>query len=370
MEKQVIFAGESCKRFKNKWFSDFFSQAVMTFLVLFGAIGSVFAGDKVVSIKSTLSGKGCYVLFKDGGIHTYGDAVYFGHGTGGDNEAVDLGMTVTGKGYYILSKNGGIHTYGDAPYYGHGKGGDNAAVSLAVTRSGGGYYILSKNGGIHTYGDAVYCGHGKGGDNEAVAMALTISGKGYYILSKNGGIHTYGDAEYLGHGTKVHKCTSKDKTFDAVDIAVAPARQGYWILDEAGAINAFGSAKLFCKDYLSTGRLRESDRVPLEKENALTKDCVAFAVSPIMNLDETEFASGGLMTMKNGVVSKNENGSKSVNPDVKLPPVPIIEDKKSKPTETEVPVFGYWMLHSDSNQAVVNYGTAERFTEPPRRPKK
>ena len=200
-----------------------------------GYYGHGIGGDSAaVALGVTASGRGYWILSRNGGIHTYGDAGYHGHGIGGDSAAVALGVTPSGNGYWILSRNGGIHTYGDAVYHGHGVGGDSAAVALGVTPSGRGYWILSSNGGIHTYGDAGYYGHGIGGDSAAVALGITLSGRGYWILSSNGGIHTYGDAVYYGH-----EVGSNDA---AIAFGVTPSGNGYWILTSAAKIIPFGDA--------------------------------------------------------------------------------------------------------------------------------
>ncbi|SNB46286.1 phosphatidylinositol-specific phospholipase C [Geobacter sp. DSM 9736] len=203
-----------------------------------GIVPMDFVHEKLIFflINSNFRNSGGYwIVNQEGGINTYGDAGYHGHGVGGDNEAVDLGIKPSGHGYWILSRNGGIHTYGDAGYHGHGVGHDNAAVSLGVTPSGNGYWILSRNGGIHTYGDAKYHGHGVGHDGDAVALGVTPSGKGYWILSRNGGIHTYGDAGYHGHGVGGDN--------EAVDLGVTPSGNGYWILSRNGGIHTYGDAR-------------------------------------------------------------------------------------------------------------------------------
>lgn len=284
------------------------------------------------AMKSTPTGKGFYVLFEDGGIHTYGDAVYHGHGKGGDDAAVDLELTHSGKGYYILSKNGGVHTHGDAVYRGHGKGGDNDAVDLAMTRSGSGYYILSKNGGIHTYGDATYCGHGKGGDNNSVAMAVTRKGNGYYILSKNGGIHTYGDAVYRGHGTVPHIYSRQftPKTHDALDIVLSPnIEDGYWIVDDRAGIAEYGPRRGTRVDYIVgnsnfyTTRWRDSF-FEIEHDKV-----VAFALQPPHG-DAPDISSGGLKNLQKKAQGKN--ASREESPKTRLA------------TRSDEPVHGYWIM--------------------------
>ena len=97
-------------------------------------------------------------------------------------EAVALSVTPSGKGYWILSKsgsgkpaNGGIFPFGDAVYYGHGVGGDDGVVGMARTPTGKGYWILTKNGGIIPMVMRLQ-GDGRAGMT-MVAMAATPSGQ-------------------------------------------------------------------------------------------------------------------------------------------------------------------------------------------------
>ena len=66
-----------------------------------------------------------------------------------------------GNGYYILYPNGVVYAYGDAVNYGtaYGEiGGFNPAATVFTTSDGGGYWIVSANGSVITEGDAPYDG--------------------------------------------------------------------------------------------------------------------------------------------------------------------------------------------------------------------
>ena len=81
-----------------------------------------------------------------------------------------------------MASDGGIFSYGDAVF--HGSSGGlrlNAPiVGMAGTRDGGGYWLVASDGGIFSYGDAVF--HGSSGglrlNAPIVGMAGTRDGRG------------------------------------------------------------------------------------------------------------------------------------------------------------------------------------------------
>jgi|GEM_PF-680086 len=209
------------------------------------------AVDLVVSS----NGGGYWILCQDGGIHTFGNASYHGNGIDGDTKATALAVSSSGGGYWILCENGGIHTYGNVTYCGHGVGMNTTAADIAITPNSGGYWILAANGDIHNYGNAQDYGHGIGSDSKAVALAATPDGDGYWILCENGGIHNYGSATYYGHGI--------GKNERAVDIGITLDGRGYWIVADSGNVYTYGYAKFH----------------PTNKESG--KTIVAIGISPL-----------------------------------------------------------------------------------------
>jgi Cu/Zn superoxide dismutase len=61
---------------------------------------------------------GYYLVASDGGIFTYGDAVFRGSRGGQPLVKPIVGMATTGGGYYLVAADGGIFAYGDAPFLG------------------------------------------------------------------------------------------------------------------------------------------------------------------------------------------------------------------------------------------------------------
>lgn len=73
-----------------------------------------------VAIISTISGKGYYIIAADGGVFSFGDAIFYGSMGGKPLAAsiVNAHSTPTGKGYWLVAEDGGVFSFGDATYYG------------------------------------------------------------------------------------------------------------------------------------------------------------------------------------------------------------------------------------------------------------
>jgi hypothetical protein len=68
----------------------------------------------------TPDGLGYWLVASDGGIFSFGDAVFHG-GTGGihlNQPIVGMAVDITGAGYWLVASDGGIFTFGDAGFYG------------------------------------------------------------------------------------------------------------------------------------------------------------------------------------------------------------------------------------------------------------
>jgi hypothetical protein len=71
-----------------------------------------------------------------------------------------MAATPDGGGYWLVASDGGIFSYGDAVFQGS-TGGitlNKPIVGLIGTRDGGGYWLVASDGGIFNYGDAVFSG--------------------------------------------------------------------------------------------------------------------------------------------------------------------------------------------------------------------
>ena len=154
---------------------------------------------------SPAAASGYYVLGSDGGVFSYGSAVFHGSVPGLGLRARTTLMAVTRDdgGYWLLGSDGGVFTFGDAGFFGSvpGTGSQITAVDLKPTPSGKGYWVLGADGGIFSFGDAAFHGSVPGigcQDASGVQLAATSTGQGYYVLTSDGRVFPFGDAP--GHG--------------------------------------------------------------------------------------------------------------------------------------------------------------------------
>ena len=90
----------------------------------------------------------------DGGIFTYGDAVFDGSTGSMHLNAPIVGMASTpnGGGYWLVASDGGVFSFGNAQFFGSdpGHGITTAAVGMVRSQSGG-YTVILANGQVATY---------------------------------------------------------------------------------------------------------------------------------------------------------------------------------------------------------------------------
>jgi ribosomal protein L24E len=71
-----------------------------------------------------------------------------------------MAPTPSGNGYWEVASDGGIFTFGDAVY--HGSTGNlnlnKPIVGLAVTPDGNGYWLVASDGGVFSFGNAMFYG--------------------------------------------------------------------------------------------------------------------------------------------------------------------------------------------------------------------
>ena len=148
---------------------------------------------------------GYWLLGADGGVFSYGDAQFYGSlpqigytpaGSGGPHQLkaplVGITSTVSGKGYWLVASDGGVFSFGDAVFYGSTGAMhlNKPIVAMAVTPDGKGYWLVASDGGVFSFGDASF--HGSTGamhlNKPIVAMAVTPDGKGYWLIASDGGV--------------------------------------------------------------------------------------------------------------------------------------------------------------------------------------
>ena len=148
----------------------------------------------------TPSGGGYWLLGRDGGIFSYGDAQFFGS-TGAialKAPVTDMAATATGNGYHLVAEDGGIFAFGDAQFLG-----STGAMVLdrpvtSMTRSAAGYWLVALDGGIFAF-SAPFHGSLPGVLDpndlpEGRRIRSVDDGAGYFIMSAEGGIYAFASA--------------------------------------------------------------------------------------------------------------------------------------------------------------------------------
>ncbi|MHB8466001.1 MAG: glycoside hydrolase family 71/99 protein, partial [Acidimicrobiales bacterium] len=189
-------------------------------------------------------GPGYWMVAGDGGVFSFGNAVFRGS-TGGTRLAapiVGLLPSPTGRGYWLAAADGGVFAFGDAPFLGsavHRAPGAAPIVAIAGTPTGGGYWLFASDGFVYTLGDATYWGQPPKTALHApiVGAAAAPSGTGYYLVAADGSVYPEGDAWALGDASDVHLGAP------IVAITVSPGGRGYWLVGADGGVLAYGDAR-------------------------------------------------------------------------------------------------------------------------------
>ncbi len=117
---------------------------------------------------------------------------------------VGMAPTPSGGGYWLVAADGGVFSFGDAVFLGSaGAVPLNAAVVSAAARpSGDGYWLYASDGGVFAYGAAAFAGSLPGEGfcftPQAVQLRVSPSGGGYWVATARDGVFAYGDAPALG----------------------------------------------------------------------------------------------------------------------------------------------------------------------------
>jgi hypothetical protein len=71
-----------------------------------------------------------------------------------------MARTPSGQGYWLLGRDGGIFSFGDARFLGSTGGTrlNRPVVTMLPTPSGAGYWLIAEDGGVFSFGDADFLG--------------------------------------------------------------------------------------------------------------------------------------------------------------------------------------------------------------------
>ena len=100
---------------------------------------------------------------------------------------IGMAPTRTGNGYWLLARDGGVFSFGDAQFWGStGAMRLNAPIiSMATAPGGNGYWLIGRDGGIFSF-NVPFHGSvpGTGVCTMPVGMQVrpTLTGRGYYVL--------------------------------------------------------------------------------------------------------------------------------------------------------------------------------------------
>jgi hypothetical protein len=220
-------------------FGDLFGFGNDNYLAYLGDPGFLYLNAPILSMVTTPSGSGYWMMGQDGGIFAYGDANFYGS-TGGmklNEPAVGMAATPDGGGYWFVASDGGVFSYGDANFYGSMGGQPLAApvVGMATRTDGQGYYLVASDGGIFAF-DAPFQGS-MGGQplyRPVVGLAVDPSSGGYWEVASDGGIFSF-NAPF--HGSTGGMTLAQP----IVGMLSTSDGNGYWLTASDGGIFAYNA---------------------------------------------------------------------------------------------------------------------------------
>ncbi len=205
----------------------------------FGDLSAASLNRPAIGMATTADGGGYWMVSPDGGVFTFGDAVFSGSAGGIALNQPIVGMAedpATG-GYWLVASDGGIFAYG-APFDGS-EGGqplNQPIVGMAATPDGGGYWLVARDGGVFSFGTAAFDGSEGGQPLNAPVVGMAAGGGGYWLVASDGGIFSFGGAAFAGSegGQPLNQ--------PIVAMAATPGGGGYWLVARDGGVFNFGDA--------------------------------------------------------------------------------------------------------------------------------
>jgi hypothetical protein len=220
--------------------------------VFHGSTGSLKLQRPVVGITPTGNDEGYWLAATDGGVFAFGNAGFAGSipglglhpagsGLAHSLNAPIVGMvpSTDGDGYFMVSSDGGVFAFGDARFEGScpGIGGcAGSAVAVMPDAGGNGYWVVTATGHVYAFGDAPYYGAPGPEFVPVVSASRTPDGRGYWILYSNGVVVPYGDA--VGHGGP----SAYTGPGDPATTVFASDNDGYWVATANGGVFTYGDA--------------------------------------------------------------------------------------------------------------------------------
>jgi ribosomal protein L24E len=107
--------------------------------------------------------------------------------------------TPSGRGYYMVAADGGIFTFGDAVFLGSmgDKPLNKPVQSLVPDPDGSGYWLVASDGGVFAF-DAPFRGSMGAVRLNKPVTGMVPFGDGYLMVAEDGGIFSFSDKPFLG----------------------------------------------------------------------------------------------------------------------------------------------------------------------------
>jgi hypothetical protein len=203
----------------------------------------------IVGAAATPSGRGYWLVARDGGVFTYGDAAFFGSlGGKGVTDIVGMAPDPAGTGYWLVGSDGGVFSFGSAAFGGSLPGNGIAVsdvVGIAANPSGPGYWLAGKDGTVYALGGAPAATSAGPGVSNVVGIAANPAGPGYWLVGSDGGVFALDGAPFDGSLPSQGVSVS-----DIVGVAANPQGHGYWLIGSDGGVFTFGSANYYASNAL------------------------------------------------------------------------------------------------------------------------
>ncbi len=212
--------------------------------IFHGSIAGVPLAAPIVGLTNAPDSGAYWLVAADGGVFALPSpgAPFFGSMGGQPMNAPVVGIAGIGKdGYWLTGADGAVFAFpaGTAPFFGSLGGQHLNAPIVGIARVPGhdAYLILARDGGVFSFpaGQGPFFGSAVGQTQSAVGIDCTPTGNGYWIAAADGGVFAFGDAPFDG--------SEGGKALNAPVVGIAgQGANGYWLAAADGAIFAFGDA--------------------------------------------------------------------------------------------------------------------------------
>ncbi|MCP4961662.1 MAG: hypothetical protein GY925_20645 [Actinomycetia bacterium] len=168
------------------------------------------AGDDFTSGAATASGQGLWLFTERGDVVALGDAESFGDLTDFslDGPIVAATTTPTGEGYYMIGSDGGVFSFGDAVFRGSVRGAlggrfpDAPVVGIVPTPDNKGYWLVGADGGLFSFG-APFKGSipgvlAPGASLDKPINGMVAFGDAYLMSASDGGVFNFSNLAFFG----------------------------------------------------------------------------------------------------------------------------------------------------------------------------